>query len=89
MYNIYAIVILILVDIPRFSVNSLHQNQIAAALQKKNICVCVCVCVCACVRASVRACVRACVCVISYTALGCCTSTSPHVMLILLRVNTN
>ena len=31
MCNIYAIVILILVDIPRFSVNSLHQNQFAAA----------------------------------------------------------
>ena len=29
MYNIYAIEILIHVDIPRFSVNSLHQNQIA------------------------------------------------------------
>ena len=31
MYNIYAIVILILFDIPLFSVNSLHQFQAAAA----------------------------------------------------------
>ena len=31
MYNIYSIVILIVVDIPRFSVKYLHQNQIAAA----------------------------------------------------------
>ena len=30
MYNIYAIVILILFDIPRFSVNDLHQIQVAA-----------------------------------------------------------
>ena len=30
MYNIYAIVILILLDIPRFSVNDLHQIQVAA-----------------------------------------------------------
>ena len=30
MYNIYAIVILILFDIPLFSVNSLHQFQVAA-----------------------------------------------------------
>ena len=31
MYNIYAIVILILFDIRRFPINSLHQFQIAAA----------------------------------------------------------
>ena len=30
MYNIYSIVILILFDIPRFSVNDLHQIQVAA-----------------------------------------------------------
>ena len=30
MYNIYAIVILILFDIPRISVNDLHQIQVAA-----------------------------------------------------------
>ena len=30
MYNIYSIVILILFDIPRFSVNYLHQIQVAA-----------------------------------------------------------
>ena len=30
MYNIYAIVILILFDIPCFSVNDLHQIQVAA-----------------------------------------------------------
>ena len=30
MYNIYTIVILILFDIPRFSVNDLHQIQVAA-----------------------------------------------------------
>ena len=29
-YNIYSIVILILFDIPRFSVNDLHQIQVAA-----------------------------------------------------------
>ena len=31
MYNIYAIVILILFDIPLLTVNSLHQFQVAAA----------------------------------------------------------
>ena len=30
MYNIYSIVILILFDIPRFSVNDLHQIKVAA-----------------------------------------------------------
>ena len=30
MYNIYSIVILILFDIPRFSVNDLHQIQVSA-----------------------------------------------------------
>ena len=30
MYNIYSIVILILFDLPRFSVNDLHQIQVAA-----------------------------------------------------------
>ena len=29
MYNIYSIVILILFDVPRFSVNDLHQIQVA------------------------------------------------------------
>ena len=40
MYNIYAIVILILFDIPRFSVNDLHQIQVAApspSSRKSNI----------------------------------------------------
>ena len=31
MYNIHAIIILILFDIPRLSANSLHQFQVAAA----------------------------------------------------------
>ena len=32
MYNIYAIVIVILFDIPRFSVNDLHQIQVAGSM---------------------------------------------------------
>ena len=40
MYNIYAIVILILFDIPRISVNDLHQIQVAAPSpsSRKSIC---------------------------------------------------
>ena len=36
MYNIYSIVILILFDIPRFSVNYLHQIQVAAPSPDRN-----------------------------------------------------
>ena len=40
MYNIYSIVILILFDIPRFSVNDLHQIQVVAPSpsSRKSIC---------------------------------------------------
>ena len=37
MYNIYAIVILILFDIPRISVNDLHQIQVAAPSPSPNV----------------------------------------------------
>ena len=37
MYNIYSIVILILFDIPRFSVNDLHQIQVAAPSPSSSI----------------------------------------------------
>ena len=38
-YNIYSIVILILFDIPRFSVNDLHQIQVASS-RKSDIQMC-------------------------------------------------
>ena len=78
MYNIYSIVILILFDIPRFSVNDLHQIQVAAPsciVTRKgrpldSVSLYTSLRVAACVRARVRAGVHVYVCMYVYMYAG-------------------